>query len=112
MSQIPEHDKREQEEGLHPDVTAAYDYVDSVAHTADMTRERGHKAWHGWALREAFLAGMSAVDERARQLLEEIDKDERHHYPPADVFINAPLALIQMGLKGAEDALKKLLGRS
>jgi hypothetical protein len=36
----------------------AYQYVESVAHTAD--DHVGHR-WNGWALREAFLAGMHAA---------------------------------------------------
>ncbi len=39
--------------------------------------------------------------------INEIDKDERYHYPPADVFSNAPLALVQMGMKGRMSILKK-----
>lgn len=52
----PEHTKREQRDGLHPDVVAAYRYVDRVLPTADYP---GEVAWHGWAVREAFLAGCS-----------------------------------------------------
>lgn len=63
MTNLPEHDKREQAHGLHPDVDAAYDYVISVRHTADA----GAGAWHGWALREAFLAGISYA--KARELV-------------------------------------------
>lgn len=33
---------------------AGYDYVSSVAHTAD---DKFNIMWHGWALREAFIAG-------------------------------------------------------
>lgn len=55
----PEHTKRNNGrtigERLHPDIAAAYAYVDSVAHTDDAPG----MAWHGWALREAFLAGIS-----------------------------------------------------
>lgn len=57
----PEHTKRNtgrpRQDGNHPDITAAYAYVESVAHTADA--QGIGKAWHGWALREAFLAGIS-----------------------------------------------------
>ena len=57
----PEHTKRgsvdhASEGELHPEIHAAYDYVDSVLHTADVCTPY---AWHGWALREAFLAGIS-----------------------------------------------------
>jgi hypothetical protein len=44
------------ERGENQDIPAAYEYVDSVLHTADDPRSLG---WHGWALREAFLAGIT-----------------------------------------------------
>lgn len=59
----PEHSKRgsiDHDSGdgpLHPDVVAAYDYVDTVMGSSDFVNP---PAWYGWALREAFLAGMSA----------------------------------------------------
>ncbi|MCG7551338.1 hypothetical protein [Pseudoalteromonas sp. Of7M-16] len=57
QSLTPEHDKRPMNEnGLHPDVKAAYHYGNSVSHTSDLKTPR---AWYGWALREAFLAGVS-----------------------------------------------------
>ena len=61
MDITPEHTKRGSVDhgsvgDLHPEIVAAYDYVDSVLHTADVTTPY---AWHGWALREAFLAGVS-----------------------------------------------------
>lgn len=59
----PEHTKRggkdhgAHDDGpLHPDISAAYDYVDSIVDTSDF---KPQFAWHGWALREAFLAGIS-----------------------------------------------------
>lgn len=54
----PEHSKRNLnlEQGLHNDVSDAYEYVESVLDTSDFVDEY---AWHGWALREAFLAGIS-----------------------------------------------------
>jgi hypothetical protein len=54
----PEHTKRRPADGEpnHPDVQAAMRYVESVADTSDF---EGTLAWHGWALREAFLAGVS-----------------------------------------------------
>lgn len=55
----PEHTVREQQEGLHEDVIAAYRYVNAVIDTADYTEPL---AWHGWALREAFLAGVSHAE--------------------------------------------------
>lgn len=68
MSLTPEHDKRgtppiEYDGRLHPDVSAAYDYVENVVQTADGMH--GHTpTWHGWALREAFLAGISYAERR------------------------------------------------
>ena len=55
----PEHDKRSVGCGLHGDVEAAYAYVESVSDTCDIPSSA---AWHGWALREAFLAGISHAD--------------------------------------------------
>jgi hypothetical protein len=54
----PEHTKRETpaDQPMSPDVKQAYTYVDSVLDTSDF---EGAYAWHGWALREAFLAGIS-----------------------------------------------------
>lgn len=46
---------------IHPQVAAAYEYVDTVADTADIESD-GAPAWHGWALREAFLAGCSHAE--------------------------------------------------
>lgn len=50
--------------------------------------------------------------ERITRLLDEeiteIDKDERFHYPLAQVQINAPLALIQVSMEARMRLLKKL----
>jgi hypothetical protein len=56
---IPEHSSRYREENLHPEVKAAYDFVNKVSNTSDVVSPQGGRAWHGWALREAFLAGCS-----------------------------------------------------
>lgn len=58
---MPEHDKRSVGCGLHDDVEAAYAYVESVSDTRDIPSPPG---WRGWALREAFLAGISHADVR------------------------------------------------
>lgn len=42
--------------------------------------------------------------------LKEIESDERLHYPPADVQINAPLALIRVDLKAERRILRWILG--
>jgi len=46
--------------------------------------------------------------ERIEEEIQKIDDDERYHYPPADIFINAPLALIQTALSEKMNLLKKL----
>jgi hypothetical protein len=58
-NRIPEHTARAMDGDLHPELKAAYGYVDRVLHTADIQSALGIPAWHGWALREAFLAGCS-----------------------------------------------------
>ena len=62
----PEHTKRETQdhEPIHPCIDAAYDYVVSILDTSDYT---GVYAWHGWALREAFLAGVSYAEKREEE---------------------------------------------
>lgn len=65
----PEHTKRGaghdsfSDAPLSQDVLAAYDYVDRVADVADL-KVGGAPAWHGWALREAFLAGVSHAENK------------------------------------------------
>lgn len=57
----PEHSKRRPTDPAapnHPDVQAAYAYVDGVVAKADL-QVGNAPAWFGWALREAFLAGCS-----------------------------------------------------
>jgi hypothetical protein len=58
----PEHTARRQSDDkeLHPEVFAAYRYVERVLDSADVpsSKLRG-PLWFGWALREAFLAGCS-----------------------------------------------------
>ncbi|MES2625915.1 MAG: hypothetical protein V4628_11605 [Pseudomonadota bacterium] len=68
MSDCPEHEKRDQRESLHPDVVAAYNYVNIVVPTADYNANViGAPLWHGWALREAFLAGISHAEKQEPQ---------------------------------------------
>jgi hypothetical protein len=55
----PEHAKRDTDGDICHEVIAAYRYVDSVVPVADAVSPFGGHAWHGWALREAFLAGCS-----------------------------------------------------
>lgn len=57
----PEHNKRFLDNSIHPDVLAAHNYVESVLDTSDYV---GRLIWHGWALREAFLAGISHAESK------------------------------------------------
>lgn len=43
-------------------------------------------------------------------LINEVLKDERFHYKTADVFSNAPLALLQYGMETKLHALQRVLG--
>jgi hypothetical protein len=61
----PEHTKRlPTYRSTHPDVSAAYDYVESILDTSDYY---GEYLWHGWAIREAFLAGVTYAEGRKKQ---------------------------------------------
>ena len=51
-----------------------------------------------------------ASDHEIRKRLSDIDADERFHYPPALVQINAPLALIQVELETTARILAWVLG--
>ncbi|MEO6148234.1 MAG: hypothetical protein ABIP04_14230 [Sulfuriferula sp.] len=66
----PEHTKRgsidhEMPSELNPEIIgAAYDYVDSILGTANVTTQYKlyGQMWYGRALREAFLAGISYAE--------------------------------------------------
>ena len=60
------HDSFDIDQPIHVDVNAAYDYVNKVLDTSDY---KDSYLWHGWALREAFLAGIS----HAKNLSEQCD---------------------------------------
>ena len=63
----PEHDKRKTgaDEPLHPEVLAAYEYVENADPDLyenadpDVYEDDRIPYWGGWALREAFLAGIT-----------------------------------------------------
>lgn len=50
------------------------------------------------------------TEEEIRARLAEIEADERLQRPPAKVDINAPLALVQVGLEEASNTLRWVLG--
>ncbi len=63
------------------------------------------------AVIDGIFAALSQREFVARvvdEMIEEIDQDERFHYKPALVQVNAPLALIQMGMEGQMKVLKKI----
>jgi len=49
------------------------------------------------------------TEQEIREKLKKVMDDERLHYPPADVFINAPLALIQTHLEAQRGLLTWIL---
>lgn len=49
------------------------------------------------------------TEEEIKKAIEYIEKDERLHYPPANVFVNAPLAFIQQDLESRLFVLKWML---
>ncbi len=54
------------------DLAAATAFSDSMVSRADATDRGAYPLWHGWALREAFLAGLAHERER-------LDKIEAYH---------------------------------
>lgn len=52
---------------------------------------------------------ISELEKFVKGEIAEIEADERYHYEPADVFSNAPLALIQMRMDGSIHAYKSML---
>lgn len=53
---------------------------------------------------------MKPTEKQIRARIAEIDYDERYHYPPALVQVNAPLALIQVSMQATASALAWVLG--
>jgi hypothetical protein len=51
QSLTPEHELRDEHS---VEIDEAYNYVSTILHTAD-----DENMWYGWALREAFLVGIS-----------------------------------------------------
>lgn len=47
--------------------------------------------------------------EQIQGMLTEVENDERLYYPAADVFSNAPLALIQVQLETKSSLLRSIL---
>jgi hypothetical protein len=60
--------------GLQPEATmlAAYAYVDTMISKADATTVQGAPLWHGWALREAWLAGYRHAEKERDETLAEV----------------------------------------
>jgi len=65
-----------------------------------------------WMKEERESPAPLAVDhvkEQVSKKLKQIEADERFHYPPANVLINAPLALIQVDLHAQHQTLTWVL---
>lgn len=61
-------------------------------------------AWDGeWE----WLVPRSIV--KAKEIVEAVEADERHHYKPAAVQVNAPLALVQVALKEMKATALRIL---
>lgn len=52
---------------------------------------------------------LNDVIEAVEDAIKRIDEDERFHYEPANVFVNAPLALIQTDLRAQMKSYKQVL---
>lgn len=67
MEKMPEHASRIQVDGLHPEVRAAYDYIDRYGRRMRSRAQDSVIAlYQEWAVREAFLAGITFATERAK----------------------------------------------
>lgn len=56
----PEHTKRNTNDTQdRAEIGAAYNYVTTQVEVCDIQLTSGVPAWYGWALREAFLAGIT-----------------------------------------------------
>ena len=52
---------------------------------------------------------VEAVMKRAQSRVDEVEADERFHYPPADIYVNGPLALVQVNMKAIRDENESIL---
>lgn len=86
--ETPEHNKRSTPEGdpMHLEINAAYSYVNSVIHQRDMSSFRAAPfLWKQHSMREAFLAGISYINEQAinedsKEFTGYYDKDQNKLY--------------------------------
>ena len=58
---------------------------------------------------DKFRAQYKAMKAEAVAILAEVQQDGRHHYPAANVEVNAPLALIQVELKAMKKVAERIL---
>lgn len=49
------------------------------------------------------------TEEKIRALLAHVEKDDRLKQPPANIHVNAPLALVQLELETKRDLLRWIL---
>ena len=58
--------------------------------------------------RTRLLKTQNELIEWLQEEIDKIENDDRHHYAPALVQVNAPLALIQVGLETRKQALQQM----
>ncbi len=56
-----------------------------------------------------MIQKVEEIKESVKSMIGKIEADERFHYPAADVFSNAPLALVQQDLESRMAALKQVM---
>lgn len=57
------------------------------------------------------IHSVDGVIDYLREQIRKIDEDERYHYPSANTDVNAPLALVQLGMETKVDFAQHLLER-
>ena len=70
-----------------------------------VTMERDEAVAHANKLEARFGNACVAL----RGIISQIEHDERHHYPPANVMVNAPLALEQVAMSTRRATAEKIL---
>ena len=74
---MKEHYKRIMQDirDVHPDILEAYKYVESVRGAAERRSDTSY-GWYGWSMREAFLAGISFVQEK-KEKTDDMDTSQK-----------------------------------
>jgi hypothetical protein len=75
----------------------------------DGTTEDLHRCYIHERQFDSAVDCLHAVRAFAEARIAEIEADERHHYPRANVQVNAPLALEQVRMSATQEAFRKIL---